>query len=734
MADGLNTTLAGLRALTTPATTTVYQTIDYGGGQWYYDSADTTSADNTGTIVVSTSGARFKRIYNDSVNVEWFGATTSSSDNTAAFQAAIDLAPEIYIPQGTYNVTGQITIKDNKKIYGEKGTVILGKLTSEGTGYYPNTVFSNFDPTGGNKNICFANLVIDFGRTTQTYAVGAGLTSKNGLYFKKVTGLNFDNCELRNFVTNLNSSLTGEGLLAFGMAYLGDCADVAFTALRTSGIREEGFNTIRCNSISIKGWEADGGSDTSTHASFWYCDGIFVDAANFIHKGGSVLNACSKNMTLTNLRVNDGLLNDGRGIDMSNELLATGATVDVSNVVIKNCLLNVTRYGLTAGTTANDSVYKNVTVENCIFNVTADEDGTQEGIRVASPDVWNVTNNQVILGTTTSASNGRCVAVLAKTTTAFMKGANIANNRFVGLCAVGITLPASTGFSIDAINVVQNSWLSQDVGALSTYSGASCFVHVRNFSSAAACEINTLNVVGNIGNNIGGGYVVTSLDTPADVTLNNIVISNNYFEGIATLMGRELTIGGTGVLGQKCTYLTNNVIINGKTATITDMGSVFINNNLWNYRDATPAANHMSIMAANIVNVKNNLSLGANSSFFTLKNSSSAATVIDVDSNTAIRTAGTLFYSTDFVNTGTPNNLQATTSITGKTSLATAAEALVGTDTVKAVTSDKLYTSGATGSRPSGTKKTGVSYFDTTLGKPIWWNGSVWKDATGTTV
>ena len=28
----------------------------------------------------------------------------------------------------------------------------------------------------------------------------------------------------------------------------------------------------------------------------------------------------------------------------------------------------------------------------------------------------------------------------------------------------------------------------------------------------------------------------------------------------------------------------------------------------------------------------------------------------------------------------------------------------------------------------------GVSYFDTTLGRPIWWNGTNWVDATGTTV
>lgn len=39
----------------------------------------------------------------------------------------------------------------------------------------------------------------------------------------------------------------------------------------------------------------------------------------------------------------------------------------------------------------------------------------------------------------------------------------------------------------------------------------------------------------------------------------------------------------------------------------------------------------------------------------------------------------------------------------------------------------------ATGSRPSA-PITGAQIYDTTLGRPIWWNGSVWKDAAGTTV
>lgn len=41
--------------------------------------------------------------------------------------------------------------------------------------------------------------------------------------------------------------------------------------------------------------------------------------------------------------------------------------------------------------------------------------------------------------------------------------------------------------------------------------------------------------------------------------------------------------------------------------------------------------------------------------------------------------------------------------------------------------------SGTTARRPT-TKTVGYQYYDTTLGKPIWWNGTVWKDAAGVTV
>jgi len=45
---------------------------------------------------------------------------------------------------------------------------------------------------------------------------------------------------------------------------------------------------------------------------------------------------------------------------------------------------------------------------------------------------------------------------------------------------------------------------------------------------------------------------------------------------------------------------------------------------------------------------------------------------------------------------------------------------------------------GTTVNRPIGTTQAplaiGQIYYDTTLGIPIWWNGTVWKNASGTTV
>lgn len=41
---------------------------------------------------------------------------------------------------------------------------------------------------------------------------------------------------------------------------------------------------------------------------------------------------------------------------------------------------------------------------------------------------------------------------------------------------------------------------------------------------------------------------------------------------------------------------------------------------------------------------------------------------------------------------------------------------------------------GVTAKRPTTGLYVGYPFYDTTLQKPIWWNGSTWKDATGAAV
>jgi hypothetical protein len=46
------------------------------------------------------------------------------------------------------------------------------------------------------------------------------------------------------------------------------------------------------------------------------------------------------------------------------------------------------------------------------------------------------------------------------------------------------------------------------------------------------------------------------------------------------------------------------------------------------------------------------------------------------------------------------------------------------------------YTKGTTANRPSAlvAGDAGAQYYDTDLSKPVWWDGTAWKDATGTAV
>lgn len=88
-----------------------YSAGDGGGGMFRWDSTDTSSANNNGTIVTPTDSGlaatgRWKRVHEGEVNARWFGVNPSQTDNTAALQAAVTYVSSgsgmLYIPAGEY--------------------------------------------------------------------------------------------------------------------------------------------------------------------------------------------------------------------------------------------------------------------------------------------------------------------------------------------------------------------------------------------------------------------------------------------------------------------------------------------------------------------------------------------------------------------------------------------------------------------------------------------------------
>jgi hypothetical protein len=100
----------------------------FGGGTFYYDASDTTSADNNGTVIVTPGDKRWKRLVKNSYPITDFGAIpdwdgTTGTDNSASILSCITSVSHTVIPrnmQFATSLSGSVFLQSlsDKKISG----------------------------------------------------------------------------------------------------------------------------------------------------------------------------------------------------------------------------------------------------------------------------------------------------------------------------------------------------------------------------------------------------------------------------------------------------------------------------------------------------------------------------------------------------------------------------------------------------------------------------------------
>lgn len=116
------TTIAALRLLSSAqnqraTVRNYYAGAMGGGGDFYVNPSDTTSADNGGTIIVGADGARWYRVRTKKITLQDFGAdTTGVADAVSAITQYSTFFSDLIFPEGQYKISTPLTLGAGKNV------------------------------------------------------------------------------------------------------------------------------------------------------------------------------------------------------------------------------------------------------------------------------------------------------------------------------------------------------------------------------------------------------------------------------------------------------------------------------------------------------------------------------------------------------------------------------------------------------------------------------------------
>lgn len=428
--------ISALRAATMAAlpASLVYVTGYYAGADGgegpFWLSADTTSADNGGTIIVDASGRRWYRETGSSpYSVIWFGAKgDSTTDDFTAIQAAIHTGKQVYLPVpsgANYKISASL-VCDNA------GQLITGAGTA--------SIIATSSATAVIFNITANNVEI------HSLALTSSVTRTAGGSNNYIDIVNVGYVHLHDMLMqNLTNGVRMAGSLVAGIRIHDITMDAMFGA--GAGIEIGGGVDIVIRDTLLSGTGPS--NQIASGVVITACGDVTLDHVSTVYCGNAISIAPATGAVIQTLFMNDCFFDSGSGAGIDVE-----ATGTVQLLKIHNTWIASNASGGLILNTHGSGVIQQTDVINCVMS--------NNGAHGLIINTIGVTGTNII-GGSFGANTGSGIFVNASVTRFKIIGATCGiSGEFVGNTQYGLSM----GAGCDQFIVADNNFNGNGTGSV----------------------------------------------------------------------------------------------------------------------------------------------------------------------------------------------------------------------------------------------------------------------------
>lgn len=535
--------VAGLRTLSGFTPFKSYLITDSGKeGVFKYDETDVTTADNLGTVIVDATGRRWKRVYENTISIKWFGAVANGTNTATAIQNAVNEAQfknKSLLIDGNANeyiITSAIQITAPITILGEGNRVSRitangcdGFVVAAGTNYVKMAEFRVSSLTRYNDSVPNSLIGIKINGTTSSQCYWHKY--QNIFIDGFLTGIQANAIWSSNF-EGIDVSYSKNGIISFELSANNFVTNCKFTGIYSG------------NSIGVQI-----GDGTNQSEGWIISNNLIFGFAKGIYAYGSL-----------NCFVTNNILDHVQDVGI---FLRTSATSPAINWTILNNYIAISNQLLVSATAGiwiyNDlAIYDNT---NTGTNITDNQILVYPGATLPYGILTegNYCKKNIIKGNRIAANNFDCYLNGAGPQNSIVTGNIFKNNGiYIFGSAASCTYSDNIGILISA-----NSSIKQSHGNATQY---------FNISTPTIGKIG--DIVWNenpLSNNIAG-WVCTATGNPATwATFGNI--NNRFSQAIinnAVNTGESLQVTGDGIFktgNLELSDLTKGIILKSPNGT-----------------------------------------------------------------------------------------------------------------------------------------------------------------------